>query len=76
VALHALLFAASTGPLAHPHPHPPTHPPQYAGNVLVYGQVHPCDGDWFGGLNAGNAEPFLDALLSIEARVPQALLRP
>ena len=24
---------------------------QYAGNVLVYGAMSPCDGDWFGGVN-------------------------
>lgn len=39
---------------------------QYAGNVLVYGAMHPSDGDWFGGLNADNAEQFLDALVNIE----------
>ena len=37
---------------------------QYAGNVLVYSSGEPCDGDWFGGLHAGNAEAFLDALLA------------
>lgn len=48
----------------------PTPPPctvlQYAGNVLVYGGRHPCDGDWFGGVSAANAAAFLDALLSVE----------
>ena len=42
---------------------------KYAGNVVVYGAVHPCDGDWFGGINAGNAQAFLDALLSVEMGV-------
>ena len=28
---------------------------QYAGNVLVYGAMSPCDGDWFGGVNDSNA---------------------
>ncbi|GAB4814304.1 hypothetical protein N2152v2_001350 [Parachlorella kessleri] len=37
--------------------------PQYAGNVLVYGGASPCNGDWFGGVNADNAEEFLQALL-------------
>ena len=35
---------------------------QYAGNVLVYSAVSPCDGDWFGGVSAANAGAFLDAL--------------
>ena len=35
---------------------------QYSGNVLVYSAVSPCDGDWFGGVDAANAEAFLDAL--------------
>ena len=39
---------------------------QYAGNVLVYGAMHPCDGDWFGGVNAGNAKKFLEALRTAE----------
>jgi hypothetical protein len=42
---------------------------KYAGNVVVYGAVHPCDGDWFGGINAGNAPAFLDALLGVEMGV-------
>lgn len=29
-------------------------------------QVHPCDGDWFGGVSAANAAAFLDALLGVE----------
>ncbi|KAK9810783.1 hypothetical protein WJX73_006819 [Symbiochloris irregularis] len=37
-----------------------------AGNVLVYGAVSPSDGDCFGGLNANNAEDFLDALLDLQ----------
>lgn len=41
---------------------------KYAGNVVSYGAVHPCDGDWFGGVNAGNAAEFLDALLGVEVR--------
>ncbi len=39
---------------------------QYAGNVLVYGAMHPCDGDWFGGVNADNAEVFLEGIANIE----------
>ena len=42
---------------------------KYAGNVVAYGAVHPCDGDWFGGINAGNAQAFLDALLGVEMGV-------
>ncbi|EFN58489.1 hypothetical protein CHLNCDRAFT_140518 [Chlorella variabilis] len=53
---------------------------KYAGNVVCYGAVHPCDGDWFGGVNAGNAESFLDALLAVELGVDggaeHAALRP
>ena len=41
-------------------------PLQFAGNVLVYGAVSPSDGDWYGGLNASNAEHFLDALLGLQ----------
>ena len=41
---------------------------KYAGNVVAYGAVHPCDGDWFGGVNAGNAAAFLEALLGMEVR--------
>ena len=29
-------------------------------------QVHPCDGDWFGGVSEAGAEAFLDALLGVE----------
>ncbi len=39
---------------------------QYAGNVLVYGSMHPCDGDWFGGVNVDNAEQFLEGLANVE----------
>ena len=39
---------------------------KYAGNVLCYGAVHPCDGDWFGGLDASRADEFVDALIMIE----------
>ena len=39
---------------------------QYAGNVLVYGPISPCDGDWFGSVNDSNAEDFLDAVLNME----------
>lgn len=39
---------------------------KHAGNVLVHGAVHPCDGDWFGGLSAPAAGAFLDALLGME----------
>ena len=41
---------------------------KYAGNVVCYGAVHPCDGDWFGGVSAANAADFLDALLAVEVR--------
>lgn len=49
---------------------------KYAGNVVCYGAVHPCDGDWFGGVNAGNAESFLDALLAVEVCGAGCLLLP
>ena len=39
---------------------------QYAGNVLVYGAMSPCDGDWFGGVNSASAEEFLHAVVSAE----------
>lgn len=39
---------------------------QYAGNVLVYGAVSPCDMDWFGGINASNAGAFFEALVNAE----------
>lgn len=39
---------------------------QYAGNVLVYGPVTPCDGDWFGGVNKSNAADFFDAVINAE----------
>ncbi|GAB4820608.1 hypothetical protein N2152v2_007654 [Parachlorella kessleri] len=39
---------------------------KYAGNVLVFGAIHPCDGDWFGGLNADNAAEFLESLVHVE----------
>ncbi|BDA40694.1 probable altered inheritance of mitochondria protein 32 [Coccomyxa sp. Obi] len=39
---------------------------KYAGNVLVYSAISPCNGDWFGGINPGNAEAFLDALADVE----------
>ncbi|KAI3436795.1 hypothetical protein D9Q98_006206 [Chlorella vulgaris] len=42
---------------------------KYAGNVLCYGAEHPCDGDWFGGVNSGNAEAFMEAILGIELGV-------
>ena len=43
---------------------------QYAGNVLVYGAVSPCDGDWFGGVNKFNAAEFLDAVINAEVCGP------
>ena len=53
---------------------------QYAGNVLVYGPVSPCDGDWYGGVTAEAAEGFLDALTGAEiggqGGVSEAALRP
>ena len=39
---------------------------QFAGNVLVYGGISPCDGDWFGGITKSNAEQFLDSLINLE----------
>ncbi len=39
---------------------------QYAGNVLVYGAMSPCDGDWFGGVNDSNAAEFLSGVLDAE----------
>lgn len=39
---------------------------QYAGNVLVYSAISPCNGDWFGGINTKNADAFLDALADVE----------
>ncbi|DBB06665.1 TPA: hypothetical protein ACH3X1_012176 [Trebouxia sp. C0004] len=39
---------------------------KYAGNVLVYGAMSPCDGDWFGGVNNSNAAEFLSGLLNAE----------
>ncbi|CAL5225505.1 g8334 [Coccomyxa viridis] len=53
---------------------------KYAGNVLVYGGVSPCDGDWYGGVTAEAAEGFLDALthadISGHGGVSEATLRP
>ena len=53
---------------------------QYAGNILVYGAVSPCDGDWYGGVTAESAEGFLDALtgadISGHGGVSEAALRP
>lgn len=39
---------------------------QYAGNVLVYGAISPCDGDWFGGVNERNAAAFLSGIIHAE----------
>lgn len=39
---------------------------QYAGNVLVYGAMSPCDGDWFGGINEKNAAAFLSGIINAE----------
>lgn len=39
---------------------------KYAGNVVAYGAMHPCDGDVFGGLTAASAGAFLDALMEVE----------
>lgn len=48
---------------------------QYAGNVLVMGAISPCDGDWYGGLRADDAESFLTALTGVEVRhVPYGAL--
>lgn len=42
------------------------HAMQYAGNVLVYGAMSPCDGDWFGGINERNAAAFLEGIINAE----------
>jgi hypothetical protein len=42
---------------------------QYAGNVLVFNHGKQYHGDWFGGINTGNAATFLDALLACKVRV-------
>lgn len=42
------------------------HAMQYAGNVLVYGAISPCDGDWFGGVNERNAAAFLSGIIHAE----------
>ena len=34
--------------------------------MIVYGPRSPCDGDWFGGISAGDAELFLDTVLTLE----------
>jgi hypothetical protein len=39
---------------------------QYAANVLVYSEISPCDGDWFGGINPDNAVEFLEALADVD----------
>ncbi|KAK9846037.1 hypothetical protein WJX84_004822 [Apatococcus fuscideae] len=39
---------------------------KYAGNVVVYGQMSPCDGDWFGGVTVANAAQFLSSLVEME----------
>jgi hypothetical protein len=44
----------------------PPVPRQFAGNVLVYGAMHPSDGDVYGGLNPDNAEAFFNALVEME----------
>lgn len=52
------------------------HGMQYAGNVLVYGAMSPCDGDWFGGINERNAAAFLEGIINAEVGclVPCAFL--
>ncbi len=70
------LSQAATRERGSPPPHRPTHPPhtpthplpghKYAGNVVVYGAMHPCDGDVFGGVTAACADAFLDALMGVE----------
>ena len=47
---------------------------QYAGNVLVYGAMSPCDGDWFGGVNKSNAASFLDAVINAEVSLSSMAL--
>ncbi|KAL4424972.1 hypothetical protein ABPG77_002857 [Micractinium sp. CCAP 211/92] len=42
---------------------------KYAGNVVVYGAMHPCDGDVFGGVTAACADAFLDAFMGVELGV-------
>lgn len=39
---------------------------EFAGNVVCYGPAHPCDGDWFGGLDAARADAFAEAFLAME----------
>ncbi|KAK9824525.1 hypothetical protein WJX72_011092 [[Myrmecia] bisecta] len=39
---------------------------KFAGNVLVFGPVSPCDGDWFGGISADNAEQVFEALTTMQ----------
>jgi hypothetical protein len=39
---------------------------QYAGNVLVFGSMTPCDGDWFGGITPENAADFFTAFVDIK----------
>jgi len=34
--------------------------------VLVFGAISPNDGDWYGGVQAGDADGFLTALTEIE----------
>lgn len=49
---------------------------QYAGNVLVYGAMSPCDGDWFGGVNKANAADFLTAVINAEVSRLPAVWKP
>lgn len=44
---------------------------QYAGNVIVYGAISPCDGDWFGGITEDNAAAFFKALVGSPVRILQ-----
>ncbi len=54
---------------AHPHPSPLLCPMQYAGNAIVYRrQDGKFEGNWFGGLNPGNADEFLTALFACKVR--------
>ncbi len=48
---------------------------QYAGNVIVCGQLSPCDGDWFGGVTEQNASKFLERLVKMEVCILPGILQ-
>ena len=47
---------------------------EFAGNAVCYGPAHPCDGDWFGGLDAARAIRLGADLVSMAGAVLQAAL--